>query len=573
MQTALGQKKADLAIVNARLANVYTGEVLDDFAVAVKGKWIAYVGQDPQENIGDRTVVIDAAGMTVIPGFIEGHTHLAQLYDSAEFIRFALKGGTTTIITETMDVFPMGGYEGVIDFLESFRDQPLKVYGTMPVMFSPSPACNGIPAETIRKLLSRDDIVGLGESYWQAVLQNPDQFLPLCEATLRQGKTVEGHSAGAGGRKLMAYAATGVSSCHEPITAEQALERLRLGMYVMVREGSIRRDLEAISPLKDMEVDFRRLILATDSVDPNDLLEHGYMEYIVQKAIDLGFKPMDALRMATINVAEHFSLEGILGGIAPGKCADMAVIPDLRTVKPQYVISNGKIVARKGKLLATPRKPGYTAATLHSVHLPADFTPGDFAISADTSASRRKVRVIDLVTELVTRELTVDMPVVEGEIPADPDHDIIKVAAIDRTHAPGRKFVGLIRGFNMRAGAFATSTAWDTSDIIVVGAGDADMALAVNRIRALQGGMAVCKDGRVIAEFALPAWGLVSDQPMETLSRKLAGITEAVAGLGVHLTRPFLTLGTLSTASIPYFRICEEGLVNLKDGKTVNLVI
>ncbi|PIP09178.1 MAG: adenosine deaminase, partial [Syntrophobacteraceae bacterium CG23_combo_of_CG06-09_8_20_14_all_50_8] len=440
MQAALGRAKADLVIVNAKLANVYTGELLDDFAVAVKGKWIAYVGKEPQDNIGEETVVIDAAGMTVIPGFIDGHTHLTHMYDAAEFSRYVIKGGTTTIIAETMEVFPIGGYEGVLDFLESFREQPLKFYGTIPVMISISRTCNGISVETIQKLLLRDDILGLGESYWQAVLQNPDQLLPLYEETLRCGKTVEGHSAGAGGRKLMAYTATGVSSCHEPITAEEVLERLRLGIYVMVREGSIRRELDAVSRLKDMDVDLRRLILVTDGIDSKDLLERGYMEYIVQKAIDVGFDPMDAVQMATINVAEHFSLDGILGGIAPGKYADMVIIPDLKTVRPEYVISNGKIAAKKGDVLVSPRKSVYTEASRHSVHLPAEFKPEDFSLIIDTGVSSIKVRVINLVTELVTKELKIDMPVTDGEINADLDQDIIKVAAIDRTHCPGRKF-------------------------------------------------------------------------------------------------------------------------------------
>ena len=571
MQTALGRQAADLVVVNARVANVYTGEIHDDFSVAVKGKWIAYVGREPRENIGAETVVIDAAGMTVIPGFIESHTHLVQIYDSAEFLRYAIKGGTTTIITETMEVFPIGGCAAVVDFLESFRDQPVKVYGTMPAMGSISSASNGISVEAIQKLLLRDDILGLGETYWQLLLQNPEQFLPIFAETLRRGKTLEGHSAGAGGRKLMAYAAAGVSSCHEPITAEEVQERLRLGIYVMIREGSIRRDLEAVARIKEMNVDLRRLILVTDSVEPNDLLEKGYMEYVVQKAIDVGFKPMDALRMATLNAAEHFSLDGILGGIAPGKYADMAIIPDLQTIRPEYVIANGKIVARQGEVLVAPHEHVYAEASRHSVHLPVELQPEDFSIRADTAAAGRNVRVMDLITELVTKELKMDMPVTDGLIHADPGRDIIKVAAIDRTHNPGRKFIGLIRGLKMRAGAFATSTAWDTSDIVVVGASDADMALAVNRIRALQGGMAVCKDGKVIAEFALPLWGLVSDQPMEILAKKLDEINDAVSSLGVRLAKPFLTLGTLTTASIPYLRICEEGLVNLRDGQTVGL--
>jgi adenine deaminase len=572
MEVSLGRKEADLTVVNARLANVYTGELLENYAVAVKGKWIAFLGENPQDNIGPDTVVIDAEGMTIIPGLIDGHSHLAPMFDACEFTRYALQGGTTAIIAETMEPFPVCGYEGVLDYLESFSHQPLKVFATVASMVSISRSCRGIPIDTLKKLLKRDDILGFGESYWQAVLQEPDRYLPNYQETLRCGKTVEGHSAGASGRKLMAYAATGVSSCHEPISAEEVLERLRLGFYVMVREGSIRRELAAVSRLKDMNVDLRRLILATDGIDPRDLLEKGYMEFVVQKAIDCGFEPMAAVRMATLNVAEHFSLDGILGGIAPGKYADMVIIPDLKTIRPEYVISNGIIVARKGKLLVEPRKPVYSEASRNSIHLPGGLKPEEFAIRVTGNNAALQVKVINQVTDLVTTELKLDMPVIDGEIRTDIKQDIIKVAAIDRTHRPGRRFVGLLHGFHMRSGAFATSATWDSSDIIVVGVSDADMALAVNRIHALQGGTVVCADGKVIAEFPLPVFGLISNLPMEILRQKMEEIEDAAAGLGLPFANPFLTLITLTGAAIPYLRICEEGLVNLKDGKTMGLV-
>jgi adenine deaminase len=342
-------------------------------------------------------------------------------------------------------------------------------------------------------------------------------------------------------------------------------------MDVMLREGSIRRDLEAVSRIKDMHVDLRRVILATDSVDPYDLLEKGYMEYVVQKAIDLGFNPMDAIRMATLNAAEHFCLDGIVGGIAPGKCADMVIIPDLRTIRPEYVISDGQIAARGGELLVPPRQHVYTEASRTSIHLPAELAPEDFSIRVDETVSSMQVRVMDLVTELVTKEWKAEMPVVGGRIGVDLERDILKAAAIDRTHNPGRMFVGLVRGFKMREGAFAISTAWDVSDIVVVGADDNDMAAAVNRVRAMQGGMAVCRRGEVIAEFALPVWGMATELPMDAIRQKLNDIDKAAARLGVCLSRPYLTLGTLTTSAIPFLKICEEGLVNLRDGQTVGL--
>jgi len=247
MKVALGEEKADLAVINAKIVNVYTGELIEDQSITVKGQWIAYVGQNAGDSIGPQTEVIDARGQTVIPGLIEGHTHIAWLYTAGEFLKYAMTGGTTTVVTETFEIYPVSGYDGVVDFLESLKDQPIKMFGTAPAMISISQTARGIPPETLEKLLARDDVVGLGESYWQAVLQEPDEILPLYEQTLAAGKTLEGHSAGARDKKLAAYVDLGISSCHEPINADQVLERLRLGLHIMVREGSIRRDLAEIS--------------------------------------------------------------------------------------------------------------------------------------------------------------------------------------------------------------------------------------------------------------------------------------------------------------------------------------
>ncbi|MEA3437188.1 MAG: adenine deaminase C-terminal domain-containing protein, partial [Thermodesulfobacteriota bacterium] len=511
INVALGREKADLAVVNARLVNVYTGEIIDNSSVSIKDKWIVSVGNDLQYSIGPKTEVIDAGGKTVIPGFIDGHTHLAWLYTAYEFLKYAMKGGTTTIITETMEPFPVSGYDGVVDFLESLKDQPIKIFSTAPFMASISDAARGISIETLKKLLSRDDIVGLGESYWQSVLQKPDLSIPILHEALLSGKSLEGHSAGAGTNKLNAYIAAGISSCHEPIKADEVLERLRLGLYVMIREGSIRRDLEEISKIKDFGIDLRRLVLVSDGVEPEDLLKKGYMEFIVQKAIDCGFDPITAIQMATLNVAEHFSIDSIIGGIAPGRYADLLIIPDERTIEAQYVISNGQVIAQNGNLLKQPRRHAFSKQSMTSVHLTRKFNASDFAVIIQKAAGVVEVRIINMVTDLVTSELKMTVHVVDGEIRQDINSDIIKITAIDRTHNPGKIFTGLIKGFCLKKGAFACCASWDTTDIIVIGANDADMALAVNRIFDLQGGAVVSLNGNIEAELPMPVFGILSD--------------------------------------------------------------
>jgi adenine deaminase len=573
MAVALGRESADLVVANARLVNVYTAEIHEGWSVAVKGLWIAYVGPDAGHTVGPDTEVIDAAGKVLIPGFIEGHTHVAWLFTPAEFLKYTIPGGTTTIVTETLEPYPVCGYEGVVDFLESLKHQPVKLLGTAPAMVSTSRAALGIDPRDLERLLAREDVVGLGESYWQGVLQSPQALLPSMARTLAAGKTLEGHTAGARDRKLNAYLAAGVSSCHEPIDADQVLERLQLGLHVMIREGSIRRDLAAISSIKDTGIDLRRLTLSTDGVAPEDLIEKGYMEFVVQKAVDCGFDPVQAIQMATLNVAEHFGIDKQVGGIAPGRLADLLIIPDLKTIRPEWVIANGRIIARDGTVLVPPRVHRFAAQSRNSVHLPRDLTAGDFLISPPGNMVRVTVRVMEMVTDLVTAENIMELPVSGGHVQLDTSQDIIKIAAVDRTRRPGKAFVGLVRGFGMKSGAMACSASWDTSDIVVVGADDGDMAAAVNRIRKMQGGSVICRKGRILAELPMPIFGLVSDLPMPDIVEKLQAIRKAAASLGVAFPDPLLTLITLTGAAIPYMRICEEGLVNLKDGKTVGLFV
>ncbi|MBW1787838.1 MAG: adenine deaminase [Deltaproteobacteria bacterium] len=573
MHVAEGKHAADLAVVNATLLNVYTGELLENWAICTCGKWIAYVGEEPDPCLGDSTKVIDAEGRTVIPGFIDGHTHNAWLVTAEAFLEYAMRGGTTTIITEVLEIYPMCGLAGVLDFLSSLRDQPIKFFTTAPIMVSTSSAVSGISPEDLGQLLDRDDVIGLGESYWQDILQTPDRFLPAMIQAMRKGAVLEGHTAGAKGRNLMAYLTTGVSSCHEPINQQEVLDRLRLGLYVMVREGGIRKDLEAIAGIKDANVDLRRVILATDSVAPDELVEKGYMELIVQKAIDLGIDPVAAVQMATLNVAEHFRLDHLIGGIAPGRYADMIVVPDIRTIRAEAVISNGSIIAENGELQTRPRSHTFSHESMHSIRLARELKPEDFAIDLPARGSNARARVMDMVTDLVTLEHHMDVTVDDGRIRARPEENLLKAAAVDRTNSPGKTFTGLIKGFGLRSGAFACSASWDTADIIVVGAADEDMALAVNRIAQLQGGAVLCDKGRVLEELPLPIFGIMSELSLREATRKKKALVAACRGLGMTFRDPVLSLITLTGAAIPFLRICEEGLVNLKDGKHLGLFV
>jgi adenine deaminase len=575
MKVALGEAEADLAIINGSIVNVYTGEVLEGASVHIKGDKIAYVGKDAGKAIGSSTRVIDAAGKTLMPGLIDGHTHIDSVYSISEVLRYAIRGGTTTIITETSNIASALGYGGGIQFLRSARNQPIKVFITAPPMVTISPVTeeHALSVEQLRKLLRRREVIGLGEPYWGGVVNGNRRVLDLITETTNRGKKVDGHSAGATGSKLQAYISSGVSSCHEPISTEEVRERLRLGIFVLIREGEIRRELEAISKIKEENIALTRLAISTDGIGPGQLVSDGYMEFVVQKAIDLGFSPVQAIQMATINVAQHFAIDDVIGGIAPGKYADIVIIPAPGTIQAEYVISSGQVVTQDGQPVVLPRKHRYPQSIQNSIHLDRNFAADDFAVPVESSRRQVKVRLIDQVTNLVTREESIDMPVSDGQLKPDISRDILKVAAIERFHRTGKRFVGLIRGIGLRRGAIATSSVWDCGDIIVVGADETDMAQAVNRIKELSGGMVVCAGNRILAEIALPVAGVISTQPMETLADELHHIQQAATDLGSHLPDIRITLAILPTPAIPFLRICESGLFNLRDNRFVDLIV
>jgi len=575
MKVALGEVEADLAIVNGSVVNVYTGEVLERTSVLVKGNKIAYVGKNVGKSIGSWTKVIDAAGKTLIPGLIDGHAHLDSMYSISELSRYAIAGGTTTIITETSNIASVLACEGTTAFLRSSRNQPIKIFVTVPPMATLSPVTeeHAITVNDLHRLLRRKGIIGLGEPYWGTVVGGNQRVLDLITETISMGKKVDGHSAGASSNKLQAYISSGVSSCHEPITAEEVMERLRLGLFIFIREGEIRRDLEAISRIKDENIDFTRLALSTDGIAPRQLIDDGYMDFLVQKAINLGFNPVLAVQMASINTARYFGLDHLIGGIAPGKYADIVTIPDLRTIRVDCVISNGQVVFENGRPVVLPKRYKYPGSIRNSVHLARNFKAEDFAIPVEGSGGQVKVRLIDQVTHLVTREDFADIPVSDGQLKHDASQDILKVAAIERFHNTGKSFVGLIRGIGLKHGAIGTSYAWDCGDIIVVGADQTDMAQVVNRIQELNGGIVVCAGNKILAEIALPVAGTMSTEPMETVCTRLHEIQRAATELGCNSPDIRTTLAVLPTPAIPFLRICEHGLFNLKQNQFVHLVV
>ncbi|MDR7435939.1 MAG: adenine deaminase C-terminal domain-containing protein [Armatimonadota bacterium] len=575
MHVALGREPADLVVRNATLVCVYTSEILPNIDVAIKGPWIAYVGPDARFAIGDHTEVVDAEKRLLTPGLVEGHTHLITRYGIEEFIRYAAPGGTTTVVTELTEMASILGVLGITAMLDALAGQPISFFATLPPLAAVAEFLEeGVPpVQYYRDLFLREDVVGLGEIYWgNLVLREDLRLLHLAHEAHRAGKVVEGHAAGARGQRLAAYVASGISSCHEPITAEEALERLRLGVYWMARDGEIRRDLDAFAPLWCQgNLELRHMILVTDSVGPRRLFRDGYLDRTLRRAIALGLDPVKAIQATTLNVAEHFRLDHLIGGIAPGRQADMILVDDLRNFRPWRVYCRGRLIAREGQLVVEPRSITFPGEAYQSVRLARPAEPQDFKVAAPLQEGEVRVRVIEMVTHLVTREGEARLPVHGGEVHIDREQDVIKVAALERCRGSGERFVGFVRGFGLQRGALASTMAWDSPCMVVVGTDARDMAVAVNRVAEIQGGAVVVDSGHVVAEFCAPIAGIMSPAPLPEIVEALDKVEQTMRHLGSALEDPLLGAEVLTTAAIPHLRLTQRGYARLRDGQLLGL--
>jgi len=573
VDTALGRRPADLVIQNGLLMDVYTGRMLPGRSVAMTGEWIAYVGPDAGHTVGPETRVIDAGERVICPGFIDAHTHLINYFNIPEFLSYAIPSGVTTLVTELECYGFILGAEGVKIFLDQTDPCPVKIYALVPPMISLSPAVKPlmITPEQLAPLFEDPRVMGLGESFWQgAILTSDDRVLNLIRETQGHGRSVQGHAAGAFDAKLAAYAAIGVESCHEAISTQDVLNRLEMGLYAMIREGDIRRDLEIILPLKG-KIDFRRLILVTDGTNPGLLIQKGYMQDVVQKAVDLGIDPMDAVRMVTLNPAEHLGLDTLTGGIAPGRHGDLLILPDPRTMRPQLVISKGRVVAQEGEMTVRIPPAEYPDRLLNTVRA-APISPVDLSVSKSLADGEGMVRTLDIQPGgLVAREGRALPRVVSGRLAADPESDLLKIFFMERISGRGEAFVGFVRGWGQKRGAVATTLCWDAGGIIAIGENDEDLAAAVNRLIEIQGGTAVFVDGALKMDIPLRAGGYVSELRMPELADRVNRFQEMMTSLGSTLDFAHLTLSVLTTPAIPFIRMTEKGYHRFREDDVVAL--
>ena len=554
----------DTVFINGTLFNALTREFIKSQSIWVKNGIIAYVGPDSDFPKSQKTRFIDADGMVLLPGLIEGHTHiLSQRYRIEEFIKHVIPSGVTTVITETMELAAIVGKAAIECFAKGLEGQPIRIYYTV------SPLCGLTPTEEINAptheeflaILKDPKCLGVGEIYWGNIFlegRQGERLKELVSMALELGKVVEGHTAGAKGKKLQAYANLGISSCHEPITDKEVLERLRLGYWVMIREGGVRKELEGVRQIFKKKIDFRRLVLATDGVDPQGFLAEGYLDASLRSALKMGVPPKLAYQMVTINVAEHFRLDRLIGSISPGKKADLLIIPCPNDFSPQLVMCDGKIIYKDGKSLAKPRKFFFPDHMFNTVSINGySFPP---------VPKKAKVRAIELVTRLVTKESIINLE--------DPEeaNDVIMALVINRLGG-GEAFMGLLKGFGLQRGAYGTTMSWDMPDMIVVGCDTQSMETVIGRLKEMGGGGAYAIGKEIVAELPAPLCGLISLKPMERIAKEVRKLEEGLKKNGVKWEKPILTVDTLGTPAIPSLRITHHGYVRLKDREILPLKI
>jgi adenine deaminase len=577
---ALGSKPADVIVAGGTLANVYTGE-LHRADIAICGQMIAAIG-DVDRAHGPDTTVVDATGMTVAPGLLDQHAHVHESQiDISQFAAAVSPHGTTGVATDFYGEVVVSGVRAARMLLDVSADLPIKVWfmAGVPAYFQNLPfGHSGSPSrEEMLEMLSWEDCYGMTDASASRTVAGDAAMRELIGYAQAHGKKVSGHGAEVRGERANAWMAyTRVLDDHESTSAEEAVEKARLGIHVVVREGSSCYNLdEVVKAITVHGVDSRRFCLCTDVPPLLKIVEEGHIDFLVRRLIQAGVPAVDAIRMATLNTAECLQVADDVGAVAPGKRADLILVGDLEEFQVDTVIADGAIVARAGKLVIDVETPAFPEWVRDTVRLPRESVPDDFALNASKPSGTAQVRVIGARGDvIITEELHETLPIAGGRVHADPERDIAKIAAIERVRGSGQIGVGLIRGFGLTRGALATTFNSQAENLMIVGTNDEDMAYAANVLRECGGGFVAVDEGRVVALLPLPLFGLESDEDYLTAAAQLRAVNDAARSLGCEMPDPFSTLGFVGIpVEVGTLKIAPEGLVDVWSGRVVELEV
>jgi len=559
ISVAKGELPADLVLANAKVVNVFTGEI-EPGNVAICGGVIAGIGDYRQAK-----QVLDLTGKYLAPGLINGHTHLeSSMLDIGQYARAVVPRGTLAVITDLHEIANVCGVEGIRYIMSCARRLPLEFFLMAPSCVPATPletSGASIESRDIRQLLRLKGCIGLGEVMnFPGVLSASEGV--LSKINLAKGKIVDGHAPAVTGKDLNAYIAAGIYSDHESVSLDEAREKLRRGMFVMIREGSSEKNLDALLPLVTDKT-YKRCLFVVDDRSCVDLLRDGDIDAVVRKAIRRGLDPVRAIQMATINPAEYFRLDS-LGAVAPGYQANLIVIDDLSRLQIGMVFYRGRLVASEEKPLFPSYQPSSKGLTSTVNIKPFNIEALRLLASGDTEP------VIEIVPgQIITRKRMEKMKATDGVIMPDTGRDILKLVVVERHKAMGNIGLGLVKGFSLKRGALASSIAHDSHNIVAAGTNDEDIFTAIKEIERLQGGLVIVAGGKVLATLALPIAGLLSDEPLEVVVAKLEKLEQIAKDLGTTLPSPFSTLSFLALPVIPELRLTDLGLVDVNQFKLI----
>jgi len=564
LSVARGETPADLLFKNARLVNVISGEIHEANVAVDDGRVIGFGDYDAKE-------IIDIAGAYLAPSLIDGHFHVeSTMVTIPEFARAVVPHGTGAMVIDPHEYANVLGMDGIRYVLESSKNLPIDFFIMLP---SCVPATHletagaRFTADDLAFMMADDRIAGVAE-----LMNYPGVFLghesELAKIDAGRGKVIDGHAPGLRGKNLNAYALAGVRSDHESTELEEAREKLRLGMHLLVREGSTERNLEHIIALVTPQ-NSANCSFATDDKLPGDLVNEGHIDHSIRKAIKHGVPPVTAIQMGTINTARYYRLKN-QGAIAPRYWADFIVFDDLAEFKIKRVYKKGTLVAENGKYLGgTSPITEQPRSTMNLSYR----APVDFEVSIPDGASGKKIRVIEIVpNQIVTKEIFEAPKVLDGKIVSNPERDILKLVVVERHRATGNVGVGFVRGFGLKRGALGSTVAHDAHNVVVVGVSDSDIIAAIQALEAMRGGQVAVTDGKVEASLPLPIAGLVSDRPLELVIQKIAELSAAAARLGCALDAPFMSLSFLSLSPIPALKLTDQGLVDAVNLRLTTLI-